>query len=1171
MLFVQRFNQKGIHIYDNFFKWRPGGGIYLIENPADPPEKHRIRPLVGPDAPDTLGSGMYWDPELSWDASRLLFCHKPSNGGSTSIYEIGVDGTGLRRLTNPTPYCADYKGSHSGVHDMQPAYLPDGRIIFTSTRQHGLVPCANGGVNILHVMNADGVDVRPLSVNNVNEFDPCVLPDGRILHGRWEYVDKTALTIQSLWTIFPDGTNETAVFANNIVFPEALLDARPVPGEPHLIAAAFTPHNSPPRGAVGFVDTRRGKNGPQALVNLDRPDKPEHDRGNSCEPWPLSKDLVLYSTMPKGHKHNAIVLAHRDGRHEVIHADPKIDCHDPMLVKPRPKPTQITPTTNPQERTGRFYVQDIYHGLDGVKRGEVKWLRILEETSRVSATPGGAMNQTFLMSAVLAWSAKNILGVVPVEPDGSAYFEAPAGRALYLQAIDGQGRMVQSMRTFVQAAPGVTRSCIGCHEHKYSTPSNMGNRAALKRQPDRPKPESWGTGFIDYPSMVQPILDQHCVRCHGGQDGFAGKLDLTGGWTEHFTISYENLVSRRETQLTASLIAGIDCMNGTSLWSARRMPPRSHGSGAALLAEELATGHDDRIPDLSRAERDLLMAWMDTNGLFHGTWDYSKHGPRLKSWKATKNALAAEMQAAGCMNCHQHFESDWFNLRQPELSRILRAPLAANADGGGQALCRDRKVHPREQRVRLLLGGRYHHAVRPVDSFKVPDPPKPPAETKPIISFNSTDDEHYQAMLAIIRDGRRQALAVPRVDMPGAEVIPGRHRQLLPTPIPDPLPPLQARVDSDSIVHLSWERSARTIGLSAEVHRSTAEDFTPGDETLLAQTRLFQYTDAEADEGPQHYALVLLSDGRRSQPVRTQVTVPPPKPPPAPTGLAAKGVPGRVDLHWTPGGDPDTRFIVLRAKAKSDDFTPLTPEPTPEIRYSDASADEGVQYAYLVRAVSPRGGQSVPSTAVTAAAKPEIKEPLFTAAFDQDLKASLYDGGKAAGRRHGKASPTTHGLDLRHGGMVTFPHRPAFDLSGKITVECWVRIAKRTQMPVIVSCGHWNRAGWFLQWLGNRWRWHVGGVDCDGGKPTEGQWIHLAGTFDGRTARLFQDGRQVAEANASGAIQAIWNGPLHVGQYSGGPAPQYQVNGWVRDVKVYTRALNAKDAAAHAQQKPPDM
>ncbi len=214
------------------------------------------------------------------------------------------------------------------------------------------------------------------------------------------------------------------------------------------------------------------------------------------------------------------------------------------------------------------------------------------------------------------------------KPDGSAYFEVPSGRAVYLQALDEDGRLVQSMRTFVQAAPGVTRSCIGCHEHKQTAAQSVaapaGRPAACR--PANLQPESWGSGFLDYASMVQPILNRHCVRCHGGEEGISNGVDLSGGWTEHFNISYETLTNRCETQLTAYWIAGIDCMNGTALWSAQIFPPRSHGSGAAPLAKQLMSGHEGRIGDMTRPERDLLFAWMDTNGVYYGTWNRTASG-----------------------------------------------------------------------------------------------------------------------------------------------------------------------------------------------------------------------------------------------------------------------------------------------------------------------------------------------------------------------------------------------------------------------------------------------------------------------------------------------------------------------------------------------------------------
>jgi len=1167
ILFARRHSYIGIHIYDTYYKWKPGGGLYVIENPADPPAEHRVRPIIDPTTPETLGEGIYSDPELSWDARRVLFCFKGEPNGSNAIYEIGIDGKDLRRLTDPRPSCEAYKGRGGGVHDVAPAYLPDGRIVFLSSRPNGLVPCNNTGVAILHVMNPDGSDIHPISVNNVNEFDPVPLPDGRILFGRWEYIDKTALTIQSLWTVFPDGTNETALFANNMVFPEALLDARPVPDSMHLVAATLAPHNSPPRGTVGIVNPLLGKNAPHAITNFEHPDKPTHDRGNSCEPWPLSENVLLFSGRPKGAAFNAIEIMDRTGRRHVVHAEPGICCHSPMPVRPRPRPPSIPDATDRTKTTGRFYVQDIHKGLDGVEPGEVTHLRIIEETSRTSPSPGGAMNQTFLMSGVLAWSAKNILGTVDVADDGSAYFEAPAGRALYLQALDADGRLVRSMRTFIQAAPGVTRSCIGCHEHKYSTPANLGDRRAFRRPPARPRPESWGSGFIDYPSMIQPVFDRHCLPCHGGEKGLAARLDLSGGWTEYFSISYENLAGRRRSQTWADLIAAIDCMNGTSLFSARILGPHGHGSGAAPLADVLVSGHQDRLPGLTPRERDLVLAWIDTNGLYHGTWDYSTHGPRLKAWNGIKAAVVSEMGEAGCMECHgkngkpTRFENDWINLRRPEFSRVLRAPLAKEADGGyGLALCRKRPIDPNGWRSRIMVLGGYQHAVRPVASFDRPAAPKMTEDGEPGVTFRSTDDPHYQSLLATIRRGRREALAAPRVDMPGAEVVAGSHRQRYPQPLPDPLPDLSVGTDGDAVVHLSWERSARTIGLSAEVHRGPGPDFAPSETTRLAETALFHYADASAPVGIQHYAVVLVSAQGTSRPIRARVDVPAPAPPAAPTGLAAEPEPGRVLLRWQGGPDLTVRYVVSRAAAGSDAFKPLTAVPTTAWEFADVSARSDEAARYTVRAVSRRGGVSPPAPAVEAKALPEIREPVFTVDYAVGTDAADCKGRPVAATLHGKARVAEGALDLRAGGHVTYPHRDAFDLAQRFSVACRVRFEEAGQMPVVVSCGQWQKAGWFLQRFGGGWRWHVGGIDCDGGTPAVGRWVHLVGTYDGSKARLFQDGRLVAERDGI-AVTTPWKGPLHVGQYSAGPADPYQVTGQIQGLRIYSRALPADEIA----------
>jgi hypothetical protein len=1173
LLFVKRHSYTGIHIYDTFYKWPPGGGgIYVLENPAAPRDQWKIRAVIDPNTPETLGFGVYTHPELSYDATKLLFCFKGEPSGSTAIFEIGIDGKGLRRLTDPSVTCDRYHGGSSGQHDIAPAYLPDGRIVFLSTRPSGLVPCANSGVSILHVMNADGSDIHPISVNHVNEFDPSVMPDGRILFGRWEYVDKNALTIQSLWTVNPDGTQETALFANNMVFPEAILDARVIPGT-HLVVGTLAKHNSTPRGSIGIVDPLRGKNEPRAIHNLEHPEDPTYDRGDSCEPWPVTEDLFLLSGRPAGSQRNVLELLDRSGHRFVLMSDPDICLHSPMLVKPQPRPPVCIDSVDRTAATGKFFLQDVYQGMPGVKRGEVKWLRVLEETSRVSPTlmGGSPYNQVFLVSAALAFNVKNFLGVVPVAEDGSAYFEVPVGRGVFFQALDAEGRTIHSMRSFVQAAPGTTRSCIGCHEHKYSSASNSGPRQILSATPSQLQPESWGSGYVDYPSMVQPILDKHCVSCHGGEKGIAAGMDLSGGWTEHFNISYENLANRLETQLTAYWIAGIDCMNGTALWSSQLFPPRSHGSGAAPLAELLVRGHNGYIPDLTRRERDLIMAWIDTNGLYHGNWDETEAGCAIRDWKNIQAALTSEMQVSGCLKCHgdgqkiSYFEDDWINLKQPEMSRILRAPLPKDSDGFGLGLCRDRKVDASRQRIHMLWNG-YAHAVLPPEQFPkrtfVPYDPS----GQPVSSLASPQDPHYLAMLAILRDAREQVLASPRVDMPGAKVIPGACRMFAPPLLPNDAPPPSLSPLPEGGVRVTWERSARIIGLNCELHRSQQADFTPGDSTLLVRTPLSEFSDWTAPAGPAHYALVLISGDRRSKPAYATLDVPAPLPPQPPKALRAVPAPSAVRLRWQ---SPDQRiagYNVYRSPANATNWQRLTTAPVSAAAFVDGAVQDGTAYRYSVRTVSLRGDESDASNIAEATAR-IVRGPVFVLSGEGEPAATLDGGEVLQGKRQGNATLAKDTLNLPGDSYVTFPHREMFDLSQPLTVECWIRFDQPGRMPVVVSCGVWNQTGWFLQRLGGVWRWHVGGVDCDGGHPGENRWIHLAAVYDGSSTRLFEDGLLVGEKK-SPMTTAVWPGELHVGTYSGSPSPDYHVTGQLAGLKLYQRALDSREIAEAAKNKP---
>ena len=193
----------------------------------------------------------------------------------------------------------------------------------------------------------------------------------------------------------------------------------------------------------------------------------------------------------------------------------------------------------------QVFLSDVNRGLDGVKPGTVKYVRVMEQIPRpwsVDAAAGdGHCGHLCVSDGAHIWVAV-MHGIVPVDPDGSAHFQVPAGKNLFFQALDENFMEVQRMRTFVNFRPGERRSCIGCHEQRTQSPA-VRPAAALARPPITPMPQpgDHGPRALCYAVDVQPILDKHCVRCHGGAEPKGG-LDLGGELTTLFNRSYENIM-----------------------------------------------------------------------------------------------------------------------------------------------------------------------------------------------------------------------------------------------------------------------------------------------------------------------------------------------------------------------------------------------------------------------------------------------------------------------------------------------------------------------------------------------------------------------------------------------------------------------------------------------------
>jgi len=294
------------------------------------------------------------------------------------------------------------------------------------------------------------------------------------------------------------------------------------------------------------------------------------------------------------------------GNKELLYRDLNIASLWPTPVRPRPLPAIVPSLPELAESTerpeGTFVVQDVHQSWPRLPDGTIKRLRIVQvlpkSTPHIDNPPVGAAR---------AAPGKQVLGTVPVEPDGSACFRAPAGLPLAFQALDEQGQAVQVMRSITYLQPGETVSCIGCHEHRMTAPAAGRTPAALARAPSDIRPGPDGSNPLSYPLLVQPVLDTHCVKCHSREKP-EGKVVLTGEPEGRYTVSYNALVSRVSY----------------SAWGRGRnceplSQPDYFGARGSRLMKTLQKGHYD--VKLRREDLDRLITWMDANALFYGTFD----------------------------------------------------------------------------------------------------------------------------------------------------------------------------------------------------------------------------------------------------------------------------------------------------------------------------------------------------------------------------------------------------------------------------------------------------------------------------------------------------------------------------------------------------------------------
>ena len=473
------------------------------------------------------------------------------------LFKVQADGSGLVQLTD------------GKRNDYTPCFLPGGRIVFVSDRRNVMARCeggppfkSNGMIcGTMHSMKPDGSDLICISYHETAELQPSVDNNGMLVYTRWDYVDRDFNAAHGLWTCYPDGRDPRAPHGN-YPYPHHMFDGkkwkdgradrpwaeyciRAIPGSRRYIAVAGKHHISGPFGTLVLIDTGIEDDNKMSQVTLFHnhalPDEGAGHHGDMdkglppspmyTDPWPLSEEYVLAV------QGNTVYLIDKFGNKDLLFSVAPADCggldniRSPLPLQARRRPVVLPTLTNQGERYGAPDHKRATIAVMNVYESDFEWppdtrisaIRVMQLFPFPWHSP--FRNQPRIGPADDS-NARAVLGVVPVEKDGSAYFEAPVEKAVYFQALDANGMAVQSMRSATYVHPGEQMTCLGCHEKKVTVAARNKVPMALKRPPSKLVPNlEDGSCPLTYARLVEPLLKGKCISCHAKNNKPAPNLD----------------------------------------------------------------------------------------------------------------------------------------------------------------------------------------------------------------------------------------------------------------------------------------------------------------------------------------------------------------------------------------------------------------------------------------------------------------------------------------------------------------------------------------------------------------------------------------------------------------------------------------------------------------------
>ena len=478
------------------------------------------------------------DPAVSFDGKKILFSMRQSGAPYRNIWEINADGTGLRQVTS------------GGGGDFDPLYLPDGRILFTSSRDGEMDEYNHAPSEHLYTCDYDGSNLERISYNQSDDFDPALLPDGRIVYTRWEHFG--TMNRFPLFFTNPDGTGTFHMFGpheRNFFHVCPTPDGRLIAIESTMVEedagplAVLKPEQGPADPATGGTSLHWDVVTPQ--VN------------NDGEPWPygafkypmaiggntyvasyslpaateqdVDYGLYTFTLTQTGAGTIADPATFTVSNLTFLYNDPNSNEYDAQLLAPHAKPPVIPSIVDHSVDYGVFLAQDVFNrGTNDGQEVPVKGVDAIDSIAVIAARPtlAGEMNDF----SANEFEKRALIGMAPVQPDGSFRIKVPANTPISFATLDQNGRGFVVKRTHLYVRPGEEfNKCVGCHEDRVAGgphPTNPNPMAANYPPTDLDIPKA-NFQIINYQSTIGPIVAAKCAGCHVDSSAATGYLDLT--------------------------------------------------------------------------------------------------------------------------------------------------------------------------------------------------------------------------------------------------------------------------------------------------------------------------------------------------------------------------------------------------------------------------------------------------------------------------------------------------------------------------------------------------------------------------------------------------------------------------------------------------------------------